>query len=404
VFDTMASMHPTRRHRPRRAVVLLVAALAVPGPAPAQTSRAAEIAGRQADKARQLATEQSPPGERFVTRVMSSPLLAGSGGLYPWFGSIYNGTGLAVGAGYLHRFARHSRVVVTGAGSINGSSMADIDVRLPSFGVTGRVQPWVNARWSRLKDVPYHGIGSDTRPEDRAVFDYRPREANAGLVARVTPWLTTTAGYGYLGITTRGDAAAFSGPLPALGDSTAFLVSRAGATLDWRPSPRYSTRGGFLQGEWARHDARDGAPYSFDQIDVGAAQLFPFFREQFGLAFRAAATTTRTGDGRDVPFILMPTIGGGNDVRALGNRRFHDRSRAFASAEYRWRPSRYIDMALFVDSGAVAPRLQDLTRDRFETGYGVGVRVHGPTFSVFRFDVARGSEGWRYVFAGGLPF
>lgn len=404
MFDPMTPMRKSRSDWRRWAVIVLVAAMAVPGSLLAQTTRAAEIAARQAEKARQLETEQAPSGERFVKRVMSSPLLAGSGGLYPWFGSIYNGTGLAVGAGYLHRFARHSRVILTGAGSINGSSMADLDVRMPAFGVTGRVQPWVNARWSRLKGVPYHGIGSDTRPEDRAVFDYRPREANAGLVARVTPWLTTTAGYGYLGFTTSGDADAFSGPLPSLGETATFLVSRVGATIDWRPSPRYSTRGGFLRSEWARHDARDGAPYSFDQLEVGTAQLFPFFREQFGLAFRAAATTTRTGDGRDVPFILMPTIGGGDDVRALGNRRFHDRSRAFASAEYRWRPSRYIDMALFVDSGAVAPRLQDLTRDRFETGYGIGVRVHGPTFSVFRFDVARGSEGWRYVFAGGLPF
>ena len=89
---------------------------------------------------------------------------------------------------------------------------------------------------------------------------------------------------------------------------------------------------------------------------------------------------------------LLPSIGGGDTIRGLANRRFHDRSRVVLTAEYLWRPSRYIDMALFVDSGAVGPRLRTLDRHQFQTAYGIGARLHGPAFTALRVEAARGSR------------
>jgi outer membrane translocation and assembly module TamA len=73
-------------------------------------------------------------------------------------------------------------------------------------------------------------------------------------------------------------------------------------------------------------------------------------------------------------------------------------------AEYRWRPSRYLDMAVFVDTGTVAPRLKDVPDERFSTSWGIGARFHGPGFTAFRIEAAHGREGWNIVFASGQPF
>src|SRR4051812_31843200 len=76
---------------------MAVALLASARPARAQETREAAIEKEQAEKAKHLEPEASPKAERALVRIMSSPLLAGTGGFYPWLGSLYNGTGFAGG-------------------------------------------------------------------------------------------------------------------------------------------------------------------------------------------------------------------------------------------------------------------------------------------------------------------
>jgi hypothetical protein len=251
----------------------------------------------------------------------------------------------------------------------------------------------------------FYGVGADTAVSDRSLFDWQPRTVDAGIVATPVQWLALTAGYGYLGFSTNTDISnPRAHPLPALGQTLDYGIARAGATLDWRTSPGYSTRGGFLRGEWQRYGAQSDRPYSFNQVEVEAAHLIPIVREQYVLAFRALATTTATTDGDAVPFILLPSIGGGDTVRGAANRRFQDRSRFVFTGEYRWRPSRFVDMAVFVDSGTVAPRLRDVDSQPFTTAWGIGTRLHGPAFTALRIEAARSREGWRAIFAAGQPF
>ena len=66
--------------------------------------------------------------------------------------------------------------------------------------------------------------------------------------------------------------------------------------------------------------------------------------------------------------------------------------------------SRVIDMAVFVDAGKVAAERRDLDFDGLKTAYGIGLRIHGPTFTPLRLDVARGEEGVRVHITGGVAF
>ena len=122
------------------------------------------------------------------------------------------------------------------------------------------------------------------------------------------------------------------------------------------------------------------------------------------LVFRALAQTTDVDSGQVIPYFLMPSLGGANTLRGYGDFRFQDRHLLVFSAEYRWLPSRIIDMAIFVDSGKVTAERRDLDLDGLKTTYGIGIRFHGPTFTPLRADLARGDDGIRLHLTGSLTF
>jgi outer membrane protein assembly factor BamA len=134
------------------------------------------------------------------------------------------------------------------------------------------------------------------------------------------------------------------------------------------------------------------------------AQFVPLVREQFVIAVRGLVTTTSTEAGHEVPFMLAPYLGSGSTLRGYSNRRFTDRNRVLLSGEYRWRPSRYLDMALFVDAGQVAGDRHEFRLGDFETAWGIGARFHGPLVTALRIEAARGREGTRLIFAGSQAF
>ena len=122
------------------------------------------------------------------------------------------------------------------------------------------------------------------------------------------------------------------------------------------------------------------------------------------LAFRARLETTDVASGQVVPYYLLPSLGGANSLRGYTDFRFQDKHLLLMSAEYRWLPSRVVDMAIFVDAGKVTAERRDLDLDGLRTTYGVGIRFHGPTFTPLRVDLARGDEGIRAHITGGLSF
>ena len=187
-------------------------------------------------------------------------------------------------------------------------------------------------------------------------------------------------------------------------DVLTFQVARATVGFDWRTSPGYSTRGGYYRATIERHYESGGRPFSFHSKEFEVVQLVPLLREQFVLAGHALMTLTDADAGHDVPVMLAPFLGSGSTLRAFANRRFSDRNRVLLSGEYRWRPSRYLDMAIFMDAGQVAPDRRQLEAKKFDVDWGLGARFHGPAFNALRVEISRGREGFRLTFAGSQPF
>jgi outer membrane translocation and assembly module TamA len=103
-------------------------------------------------------------------------------------------------------------------------------------------------------------------------------------------------------------------------------------------------------------------------------------------------------EGHDVPFYLMPTLGGSRLMRGFEQERFRDRSYAIVQTEYSWGLSRTLGAVAFYERGAVGHRRQDLSWAGMRSDYGVGLRIGSPRFVVVRTDVAFGSgEGTRVV-------
>ena len=389
-------------------LAVALACLWLGAPASAQDTRAGTIADAQSKKAQALKPEGAGKAEEIVVRILSSPLLAAHTGPYPWFGSVFGGSGFAAGAGYMKKLPRAASFNALTGVSVNASTTLELNLALPEL-ARGLVTFDTHFQHQRVNKVKFFG-GQDSLKDSRQEYDYNPDEVGIDSRLQLLRWFAVTGGISRLAFDTQpreaeltNTTAASSHP-PGIGESLTYNVERVAAVVDWRQSPLYSTSGGMYQVTYERHDEAANKPYSFHSAEFEAVQLFPLLKEQYVLAFRGLATVSASESGETTPAILEPYLGSGSTLRGYPTRRFSDHNRVLLTGEYRWRPSRYLDMAVFMDSGQVFPSKSEFKSDRFKSDWGVGMRVHGPTFTAFRIDAVTGSEGWRVVFSNGQPF
>ena len=219
----------------------------------------------------------------------------------------------------------------------------------------GTIQPFASVEWARANGVSFYGLGNESVTAQRTDYDFDPLTVKAGIGFRPTAVFLVTTSVERLGFRTDVTQPPFAtGPLPSDNSSLQFNGFRVGAALDTRTSPGYSTRGTLLRATTAFYSEVGHHPYDFQQSQLEAVQLVPLVREQFVLAFTQLGTLTDGAGGDSPPLVLLPYLGSGTTLRGFANRRFIDRNRVLLTGEYRWRPSRYLDMALFLDAGQVA--------------------------------------------------
>ncbi len=180
--------------------------------------------------------------------------------------------------------------------------------------------------------------------------------------------------------------------LPGLGAEPTYLHSQGTVGIDSRPSPGYARRGGFYGVTF--HDFADpDHAFGFKQVDYEAIQHIPLKREAWVLSFRGLVETTYFKTDQQIPFFMLPSIGGGSDLRGFSSWRFRDRNSLLLQAEWRIIVNRFIDMAVFYDAGKVTAHRSDLNLDGLKMDGGLGFRFHGPLATPIRIDFAKGNEG-----------
>jgi hypothetical protein len=387
----------------------LVAACLVCGASTARAqdedrTRAAELEAARRAKAAALA-EAVPPSQverafnyieqsRLFGRIFNPPR-----GWFAQVGGVGEGNGFTIGGGY-RQPTDLGVLTVRGLGSIRQSHLASVDF---TRAFLPRDAGFITATVMRRHEAAqrFYGQGPDSEVDDRTSFGLSATQVDLTAGVRVTRWLTGTAGVGFANPDIKESSESGSVPgtedaydeaeAPGITFQPEYVTSHLGVVIDTRDSgnPR---NGGLYQAQFRRFDDRQGGAYSFTDMRIDLQQFIPFWNLSRVLALRALAQHADGLGQAQVPFYLMPALGGARSLRGYDRQRFRDRSLLLLSAEYRYEVNPFLMAAVFYDAGQVAPdwsqfRLKDL-RDNF----GIGFRFGYSNAVALRADVAFGGE------------
>jgi ATP:ADP antiporter, AAA family len=381
-----ASIAMLRPLAPAAAAAIALVLIAVP--ARAQDSREAHLAAQRAEKSQHLSEYKADPLEHRLSKVESTLSTFSRDGLYPFVGSVFQSGGVAFGPGYRGRYADSGTWDVHGAWSFRNFKAADASVNLPAF-AGGRLHVAVAANRLDAPRLAFYGIGGGSDAADRQNFSYSSATFGVAATVQATRLLGVGGGAESMQI----DTTSVRGAL-----NPNYRRTRLFAEIDSRTSPGYTRHGGLYRVEWSDYRQTNGSS-SFQRTDGEVQQFLPILRENWVIALRALTSITQTATGGDVPYFLLPDLGGSETLRGYPSWRFRDRNRLLLSGEYRWTAGPFADMALFLDAGQVAPRAADFAIGQFKKTYGIGLTLHTLTASVTRINLARTPEGNSLVFS-----
>ncbi len=333
-------------------------------------------------------------------------------GIRPVIGGMPSGSGFAGGVGYVRSLDYELFELEANARySTRGFSELDAKLEFPTTRMGDRVRAFVSAAHQDYPSLRFFGLGNDSSESNRTTFGQRNIIFGGGLIARLPRSIQLTGGVSRLGVETEpGDRKRSLETLfapatvPGFGGSeTDFNVYRAGAELRLRDR-EIPSAGLTFRVEGQRYDDRDFNRFDFTRL-VGEVQAhLPLGYRNRMLAVRLRTSHSNADDDKRIPFYLMETLGGARTIRGYREYRFRDTRNVLLNVEYRWEVWTYMDFALFFDAGKVFSDFDDTDASGFHTGYGFGVRVHGPKGTIFRVDLARSVEGVRLHIGAGPSF
>lgn len=337
-------------------------------------------------------------------------------GFFVETGQMITGSGwISAGPGYRRRVLGDRALFSTSAAlSWRLYSMARVSLDVPRTD-RSRVSYGVGVMYQDALQVNYFGLGNDSDRDARSGYRLRSFDTDAhasftrgsvALQARAG-WMPSIAvrpmaGWGRQFPDT--DSLFTEDTAPGLAAQPSFVHADVGVTLDVRNQPSRPTRGGVYTATLTRYSDLDTGINSFNLTQVDATQYVPLLGSRWVAALRGWGAFTQAGSDQQVPFYLMPNVGGRSTIRGFMDYRFHGPQMIVFGAESRWALFDHVDTALFVDAGRVADRVADLRLSGLHTSIGAGIRFHTDRASLARLDVARSPEGWRLTFKLTEPF
>ncbi len=393
-----------------RSVLAALAIVSVTASASAQETRAEVIAQEKARKATELRSYQPGPAERLVTR-FTRGFVTLPHGVFPVFGTVYAGGGLAAGPGARVFLGDRSYLEGRAMYSTRQYKLIEGSTVLPDL-ARGRLSLRATAAWRDATQVGFFGLGMTSSADDRVNF--RMKQGMASVRADVRPGGGPLFGGASIGLEDytieRGQGVhpsieeRFTAPgAPGLGAEPTYTRLSAFIGADSRPSAGYARRGGFYGIGYHAWRDRDQT-YSFERVDAEVVQHVPLLRETWVISLRGRMQST-IGGSDQVPYFLLPALGSGSTLRGYSTGRFRDRNALLLQAEWRWMVNRTgMDMALFYDMGKVSAERSGLGLSGMKSNAGIGLRLHGPRTTPLRIELARGNEGFNLVFSAGAAF
>ena len=369
-------------------------------------TRAEELREQRRKKAEALQPYKRSRLETFLFKIEDSliveRLLNPPRGVYLRLGGIGEGAGFGLGPAFRYKTGGFD-FRTSAAASLKGYTIGEASLILPGVERDG---PYVEL-YGRRRDFPqedFFGIGPASLRARRSNFALRDTLLRVtggarrdGLMSGLTvSHLTSSIGSGTDKRMPSIEELFVAADVPGLTGQPAFVVLEPFVEYSTADPPLNPTAGGRYRVTFSRFNDTDLDRFSFNRWNVNRRQYVPFFGRTRTIALHAWLSTSDPAERDEVPFYLQPTLGGAYSLRGFPTFRFRDRAAALLQAEYRWRINEFVSGALFYDTGAVAPRLGDLSK--FKRDYGLGLRAGSRNGVAFRTDLAFGSgEGTRLL-------
>lgn len=247
------------------------------------------------------------------------------------------------------------------------------------------------AAHTKFPDV-FFGIGNATVAEDQEEYTSRVTRAELDVRRRVAPGA-------YLGVLYQARSAAMieraeDGRLAADGvaGSDGGLVSGAGAVAMWdtRDNILFPTTGSFHTASIFRSGGPLGGDFQMTRYSVDLRRYLSL-RDGHVVAFQGYLRSV----AGDVPFDMLPRLGGQSIMRGTFQGRYRDRHLVAAQAEYRAHLWRRLGLAAFAGAGQVAPDLDAvaLTDLHYSLGLGFRFMIDRRERMNLRIDLGYGRDG-----------
>jgi hypothetical protein len=388
----------------------LIAVWACATGASAQETRADALAQERAAK-----PEQSPTVAGLERTLAWAEAWLGDmtrDGFHIEMGDMSPGAGPSIDPVYqLHILGNRAIVRASGAVSSRGSTMLRARVEWPD--VVDKLSVGTELNYQNLTQVYYFGIGERSAETDGTNYALRDVDALGFATFRPTRSISIGSRLGVLRNASIGGGT--STLLPSIGErfdeltapgltaEPTFVHADASVDVDTRNVPGHPSNGGRYRVTAAAFRDQGLGRHSFNQLDIDGAHYIPVFHENWVVALRGRAVLSQTEAGQEVPFYLLPTLGGSNTLRGFLDYRFRDRNLLLFSAEYQWPIFRALDGGVFYDAGTVAPTVQSFAWRHAHNDFGIAARFHSETRTVLRIDVARSAEGIRALVSFSAP-
>lgn len=386
-------------------MLVLIMALAMvsdPEQPTIELTRAEELRIAREEKAQHLTAPKRNALEKglyeFRERRIMERFQAGLFGFHPLVGGMQTGSGFALGTSWSRGIVETSAQV-----SFKGYQKYGVSLSAPPL-MNNRVSARLRAEYRNYSQERFFGVGQDSRKEDRADYRLEDYTIAGDVVVHVTNnvraggtvgWIETHIGEGTGTRIPSLSSMSYVSGLSAFDKQPRYVETGAFVDMDYRDEPGNPRAGAQYTARWSSFHDRDFGEYGFNRIDIEIQQYFPFFNQRRVIALRVKTALTETSDGQQVPFYMLPSLGGSQDLRGFSELRFRDNNMVVFNAEYRWEAFSGLDMALFGDAGQVASRISDFDFGAMKTAAGIGFRFNTAKKVFARVDVAFSQEGPR---------
>lgn len=327
-------------------------------------------------------------------------------GFWPVIGGLPFDSGFALGVQYRNAslFDGQAQFRARAVVSVRRYEHGELWFSLPHL-AGDRIFAELTLRYRNYPEENFWGIGPKT--PRAAESNYRLEDFRYGATVGLRPrrWLQLGAAAGMTRVNAGPGQDRHSpsieqrfapAAVPALEQQPDYYDAGLFARVDYRNREESPSAGGLYEARFSWFGDRELARYSFRRYTIDLRQFFPARATGGVIALRGLAWFSETRPGQQVPFYLLATAGGGNDLRGFRQYRFRDRHALILNAEYRHPVHRYVDVVGFADAGRVSSRREELGLSGFEASAGFGSRVKFRGRMLVGIDFGFSREGFRW--------